>query len=157
MNKIVILAVVLGVVLIGWYVLGGTDVTTQVDTTETDTEEQVMDTSPDMLTIVLAEQNESGTSGTATLTDTDGGLNVELSLVGASENVEQPAHIHLNNCADIGGVKYPLTFPVNGESTTVLQGVTLEMILADMPLSINVHKSVEEASVYVACGDIAPA
>jgi len=103
--------------------------------------------------VTLSAQNDSGMSGTATLTDMDGSTLVVLVLAGAPAGIAQPAHIHTGSCAEIGGVVYPLTFPVNGVSETTL-GVSLETILAQLPLALNVHKSAEEVSVYVACGDL---
>jgi len=103
--------------------------------------------------ITLSEQNNSGMQGTATITEEDGGLTVVLSLTGAPEGIAQPAHIHHNACENIGGVLYPLEFPVNGFSETRL-GITMDELLADMPLSLNVHKSPAEAQVYVACGNL---
>jgi plastocyanin len=71
--------------------------------------------------------------------------------------VPQPAHIHLATCTKIGGVKYPLTNIENGSSVTTL-AVSIDDLLKDLPLAVNVHKSATAATVYVACGDIpAPA
>src|SRR3989344_5239381 len=109
--------------------------------------------SSDSIVVALSAQNDSGMSGTATLTATDGSTLVELDLTGAPAGITQPAHIHTGSCATIGGVVYPLTFPVNGISETTLD-VSLEAILAQLPLALNVHKSPEEANIYVACGDL---
>ena len=106
------------------------------------------------IVVALSAQNSSGMNGTATLTDMDGSTLVELALTGAPAGITQPAHIHTGSCANIGGVVYPLTSPVNGVSETTL-GVSLETILAGLPLALNVHKSAAEANVYVACGDLA--
>ncbi|MEX0672540.1 MAG: hypothetical protein WDZ82_00880 [Candidatus Paceibacterota bacterium] len=103
--------------------------------------------------IDLNEQNDSGVSGTALLTEVDGGTRVELDLDGAPEDIAQPAHIHSGTCADIGEVVYPLEFPMNGESETTIS-VSLDDLRNELPLAINVHQSPEEIEVYVACGDI---
>ena len=107
----------------------------------------------DEIVVNLAEQNDSGESGTATIIEEAGGVRVVLRLTGSPEGVAQPAHIHVNSCANIGGVQYPLAPVVDGFSDTTV-GASLEDLRTDLPLSINVHKSAEEASVYVACGDI---
>ena len=104
--------------------------------------------------VALSAQNNSGMNGTATLTSMDGSTLVELALTGAPAGITQPAHIHTGSCATIGGVVYPLEFPVNGVSETTLN-VSLDAILAQLPLALNVHKSPEEVSIYVACGDLA--
>lgn len=148
MNKSVI--VILGIIVlagIGWYLLSsGTDTQPPVDTRQ----EEV---TGGEIVVALQEQNGSGESGTATITEVEGRVRVVLSLTGAPEGVVQPAHIHVNSCADIGGVQYPLTFPMNGSSETMLE-VSMAELRAGLPLSVNVHKSVAEASVFVACGDI---
>lgn len=105
------------------------------------------------IVVPLSAQNNSGESGTATLTEIDGKTNVTLVLNGAPSGVTQPAHIHTGTCATIGGVVYPLTFPLNGRSDTTL-GVTIDNLLSQLPLAINVHKSTSEANIYVSCGDI---
>lgn len=101
----------------------------------------------------LSEENASGESGTATLTEVDGKVKVTLKLTGAKAGVTQPAHIHVGKCPDVGAVKYPLTSPVDGMSETMLD-VTLAQLKSDLPLGINVHKSADEAKVYVSCGDL---
>lgn len=109
---------------------------------------------PASVTVNVSSQNNSGESGTATLRAMEGKTHVKLALIGAPSSVTQPAHIHTGSCAAIGGVKYPLTFPVDGTSETMLD-ISLQQLLSELPLAINVHKSPQEASVYVACGDIA--
>ena len=104
------------------------------------------------LTVNLGEQNNSGQTGQVVLTALDGQTMVALSLSNGLVEVMQPVHIHANNCATIGGVKYPLTNVLNGESVTLLD-VSLDELLAQRPLSINAHKSLNEIGAYVACGD----
>lgn len=116
---------------------------------ETDTNE----TEITEIMVNFTEQNDSGEFGTATLKEEDGQVVVTLNLVGAPQNVSQPAHIHNGSCPDVGGVKYPLTNVLNGESETTVN-VTFDQLEDELPLAINVHQSVENASVYVACGDI---
>ena len=103
--------------------------------------------------VALDEQNNSSEMGTAMLKEINGKAVVTLNLTGAPKGVTQPAHIHTGSCAKLGAVKYPLTFPVDGKSETKLE-VTMDQLLAQLPLAVNVHKSTKEASVYVACGDI---
>ena len=105
-------------------------------------------------TVTLSEQNASGESGTATLVEENGKVKVTLQLTGATQDVTQPAHIHVGSCPDVGEVKYPLTSPVNGMSETMLD-VSLDQLRSEQPLGLNVHKSTTEASVYVSCGDLA--
>jgi len=103
--------------------------------------------------ISLNEQGKSGQSGKATITEVGDKTKVTISLAGKASTVPQPAHIHLKSCADIGGVKYPLSNVDKGSSVTTLD-VSIDEILAGLPLSINVHKSASQIATYVACGDL---
>lgn len=105
------------------------------------------------VTVKLSAQNNSKESGTATLMEVGGKTKVTLKLTGAPAGVSQPAHIHMGACPNPGAVKYPLAYPVDGASETVLD-VSLDALKAQLPLAINVHKNSEEAKVYVACGDV---
>ena len=106
----------------------------------------------DEVTVQMQAQNNSGQSGTATLTrveSTNTKVTVQLENPPAGP---QPAHIHTGNCPKPGGVKYPLTNVENGKSETTV-AASLDDLLAGA-FAINVHKSPGEASVYVSCGDI---
>lgn len=106
------------------------------------------------MVVILDPQNKSGEMGTATLTDVNGKTQVVFKLSGAPKDIAQPAHIHTGTCATIGGVKYPLTALMNGESTTLVDA-PMSRLLGELPLAINVHKSAQEAGIYYACGDMA--
>lgn len=104
------------------------------------------------VTVQLTPQNNSGISGTATLTPMGQQTRVELKLNGAGAG-PQPAHIHEGTCTNLNPApKYPLTNVVNGSSETTLN-IPLSTIQAAQ-LAVNVHKSPQEITVYVACGDI---
>lgn len=103
--------------------------------------------------ITLSQQNNSKESGTATLQEIDGKVKVTLSLTGVATDSAQPAHIHSGACPDVGAVKYPLTSLLKGKSETILD-VSMADLLKQLPLAINVHKSLPEVATYVSCGDI---
>lgn len=105
------------------------------------------------VTVALSAQNNSGESGEALLEDLNGKTKVSIRLSGALAGAQQPAHIHAGACPTPGAVKYPLSLVKNGNSETMLE-VSLENLLKELPLAVNVHKSATEASVYVSCGDI---
>jgi Cu/Zn superoxide dismutase len=122
-------------------------------------------------TISLTPSGDSGVSGTATLTETPGGLEVKLdmrNLVGEEIGTEHPAHIHEGgSCADDRAgngapVRYPLTSVVTaqdgtGTSTSVLQGgLTLDQLASGAPKYINVHapQTGNETPLGIACGDL---
>ncbi len=107
----------------------------------------------DQLEVPFVAQNDSGISGTATLVEQGGKTTVTIDLTGASASVEQPSHIHAGTCADLDPAPtYPLNNVVKGHSETVVDA-TLATLLAS-PFAINVHKSAEEITTYVACADI---
>lgn len=111
------------------------------------------DAGPTTLVFSLSALNNSGESGTATITpisDTQSRVSVELTGAPASA---QPAHIHMGACPTPGGVKYPLTNVVGGKSETVLD-VTVAALQAQLPLALNVHKSPQEIGAFVSCGNL---
>ena len=106
----------------------------------------------DAVTVELAAQNDSGESGTATLTPEGDQTRVVLELSNPTDP-SQPAHIHPGTCANLDPAPaYPLPNVEDGRSEATVD-VALEE-LTDGEFAVNVHKSNEEASVYVACGDI---
>ena len=121
---------------------------------EEDDDKEKEDKIIDKITVELTEENDSDESGKAKLVEENNQVTVvTISMDGAPEDVSQPAHIHLGSCLDVGEVKYPLTNILNGESTTTID-VTLDQLKSELPLAINIHKSVDEAGVYVSCGNI---
>ena len=106
--------------------------------------------------VKLGPLNSSGQSGTATLSDVTGNkTKVVIVVTGQPANVPQPVHVHKGTCAQMDPAPaYGLTTVTGGKSETVI----------DQPLStlqrerfaINGHKSAQEASTYVFCGDIPP-
>lgn len=149
-----ILFIIVGLLIIGGagYFILNRSLNQPVQQTPSPTE-QATPTPPQEYTLTISEQNDSSESGTAILTEENGQVKVVLNLIGAPEGVTQPAHIHLGSCPDVGAVKYALTSPVNGMAETMLD-VTLEQLRSELPLGINVHKSENEAKIYVSCGDL---
>jgi hypothetical protein len=109
------------------------------------------------LTITLNQQNNSGESGTAVLTDLGNGqTKVDVTITGEPEGLSQPEHIHKGTCDNLDvNPAYALQPLVNGKSTTVVQ-VSLSDLLVT-PYAINGHKSAQEISTYVFCGSITTA
>jgi Cu/Zn superoxide dismutase len=103
--------------------------------------------------ITLNPQNNSGESGTATLTDSgDGKTKVEVQVNGQPGG-PQPMHIHKGTCAKLDPAPaYGLPAVTGGKAES-----TVNVSLADLQkgeYAINGHKSPQEASVYVFCGEI---
>jgi len=108
---------------------------------------------PHSVTVKLNAIGTSGQSGTATLTREDGDTRVVLSMTGEPTGASQPTHFHSGSCANLGAVKYPLNDLVNGASSTKLD-LSLDELLANLPLALNTHKSASEMAVNMACGDM---
>jgi hypothetical protein len=110
----------------------------------------------DSLTVNLRPQNQSGESGTATLTADGDRTMVVINLESKSAKPAteaQPAHIHRGTCADLNVVPaLPLEDVRAGESTTTVNA-KLDVLRED-GYAINVHKSAQQSEIYVACGDI---
>lgn len=107
---------------------------------------------PNMISIKMTAQNNSGENGTATLTQMPTGVKVVISLTGAP-NSAQPAHIHTGTCANLNPApKYMLHNVVAGHSTTVV-GAKLSSLIRGS-FAINVHKSLTDLKTYVSCGNI---
>lgn len=104
-------------------------------------------------TFTLNEQNTSGQSGTATLTEVSGKVMVTISLVGELATASEPAHIHLGACPEPGAVKFPLTNVVGGKSETTI-ATTLAELKTMGPLAINIHESQAKLTNYLTCGDL---
>lgn len=122
-------------------------------------------------TLQLTPSQGSGVSGTATFTDTNDGVQVDLEGQGLPEDgVEHLAHIHEGaNCADDragqgGPVEFPLESVVaegdTGASTTVIPDVTVsELFSGEKERYVNVHaeQTGDDVPPGVACADVASA
>jgi len=109
-------------------------------------------TGGDTVTVELAEQNGSGESGTATLTAEGEQTRVVLELSNPASD-SQPAHIHNGTCANLDPAPaFGLPNVEDGSSEATVD-VTLDELTGG-EYAVNVHKSNDEADVYVACGDI---
>ena len=92
-------------------------------------------------------------NGVATIAEVGGKVQVQYGFVDAPEGVVQPAHIQAGTCANPGDLKHLLDFPVDGVSAPDLD-ISLAALNAELPLVINVRKSLEELVTSVACGEI---
>ena len=105
------------------------------------------------ITVQIQPKDNSGVSGTATLTPQGNQTRVVVQLKGAASNVAQPAHFHSGTCDKLDPKpKYPLADVVNGTSTSVVSAPVSE--LASGKYTINVHKSAADIKTSVACGSV---
>jgi Cu/Zn superoxide dismutase len=122
------------------------------------------------VTLHLTPSRDSGVTGTATLTDVEGGVKVELSMKGLpEEGVKHINHIHGGGtCADDrAGRTAPVTIPLNsvvanadgtGSATTTIKDVTLDELLGDdQHRFILLHAKVEKGQGVppgISCADL---
>jgi hypothetical protein len=103
--------------------------------------------------VQLDELNDSGVSGTATLTAVgDNQTRVVIDVKGATG--DHPAHIHTGTCDDLN--PNPL-FPLNNVDKDGKSDTTVDVGLTELTgggFAINLHKSKQEIGVYIACGNI---
>jgi Cu/Zn superoxide dismutase len=118
----------------------------------------------------LTPSRDSGVSGTATLTDVEDGVKVELHMQGLPKaGVKHINHIHGGGtCADDrAGQTAPVTIPLNtvvakadgtGSATTTIKDVTLDQLLGDdQHRFILLHAKVEEGQGVppgISCADL---
>jgi Cu/Zn superoxide dismutase len=118
----------------------------------------------------LTPSRDSGVSGTATLTDVEDGVKVELHMQGLHvPDVEHINHIHGGGtCADDrAGRTAPVTIPLNtvvansdgtGSATTTIKDVTLDQLLGnDQHRFILLHARVEKGQGVppgISCADL---
>lgn len=107
----------------------------------------------DVVSVKLEAQSNSGQNGTATLMPEGDTTKVVIEIPNMPAGVAQPAHIHLGRCDKLDKApKWRLEDVKDGRSVTVVP-VPLDVILKDRT-AINVHKSADEAQIYVSCGNI---
>ena len=104
-------------------------------------------------TFDLDAQNDSGQSGTATITVEDAGAQVELNISAGSTGSEL-VHIHAGSCDVLGAVVHPLTSfgGGSGGSSTLLTGVALNSLMTGN-MAINAHNAADPG-VSTSCGNI---
>jgi Cu/Zn superoxide dismutase len=118
----------------------------------------------------LTPSRDSGVTGTATLTQVEDGVKVELHMKGlAKAGVEHINHIHGGGtCADDrAGRTAPVTIPLNtvvanadgtGSATTTIKDVTLDQLLGnDQHRFILLHAKVKEGQGVppgISCADL---
>ena len=103
--------------------------------------------------VQLKTLNDSGVTGTVTLTDLgDGRTKVDVAVQPAG-NLDMPAHIHPGTCdALIPQPTHPLQNVVSGASTTTVRATVAE--LTGGGLAVNLHRSNDDLGTYTACAEL---
>src|SRR5215210_2698399 len=118
-------------------------------------------------TLQVTPSRDSGTSGTAILTDTGSGTEVQLDVQGlpSADGTEHLAHIHKGGtCADDRAgngapVEFPLTSVANqggvGSSASTVN-TSFDELLSGEPYYVNVHaeKSGDAVPPGISCADV---
>jgi len=105
------------------------------------------------VTLELQELNDSGVSGSVTMTAIDDErTRVDVSVDPAGHE-SMPAHIHPGSCAElVPQPKYGLENVIDGESSTEVPASLTDLMSGGQAL--NIHMSNEEMGVYSACVDL---
>lgn len=121
------------------------------------------------VTLSLTPIGDSGVSGTATLADKSGGLEVTLNVqnLPGQPGTGHPAHIHEGGtCADAqAGNEAPVQYPLEpaitghgetGSSTTMIPDITVTQLFSGTPKYVDIHAETagDEATPGVSCADI---
>jgi hypothetical protein len=108
--------------------------------------------SSNQVMVELAEQNNSGESGIATLTATGATTRVVLEMKNPTTD-SQPAHVHRGSCENLDADPlYGLLNVMQGRSETVVNVPLSELTAGG--LALNVHHSNAKLDTYVACGNL---
>ena len=125
------------------------------------------------LVVVMNSENNSGQSGTATLTETREGLTIEIVIQKANDPRPYPTHLHEGRCGEIGPalstlpntdrsivldfIRDPSEYNVATDGGTLMSRTTLPQArlsdISDGGWLINVHDP-RDNSLYVSCGNI---
>jgi hypothetical protein len=95
-------------------------------------------------------RDEASGTGSATLEDIGGRTRVTVQV--AATNPNMIGHIHADACPGVGGVVFPLQNTVNGRSVTEINAPLSEVLSRGR--SINLHKSPDQAGIYVGCATL---
>ena len=97
--------------------------------------------------------NESGVTGTVTLTDLGGSRTRVAIAVDPAGNADMPAHIHPGHCAHmVPQPAYPLENVRDGRSTTDIAADYDELLTTRAV--VNIHKSNGDLETFTACAEI---
>lgn len=102
------------------------------------------------LTLDVTTLNDSGVTGTVSLTPIDGGGTLLVIDVVPGDLPNMPAHIHPGTCADlVPQPTYALESVIDGHSRTELPVSREELLAGDQV--VNMHFSNDQMGVYSAC------
>jgi hypothetical protein len=104
-------------------------------------------------TVDLETLNDSGVTGSATLTDLGNGTTRVEVDVDPAGHPDMPAHIHPGTCTDlVPQYTYGLEDVIDGQSETIVEASLDELFAGD--LALNIHNSSQDFATYTACADL---
>jgi Cu/Zn superoxide dismutase len=106
------------------------------------------------VTITLHAVDNSGVTGTATLTPMGESTMVTLEINNPPPGA-LPAHIHFDTCANPSDIRFGLSNVVDGKSETTVSGSIAYLRRGHGRFSINVHRAQPDLPI-IACGDVPP-
>jgi plastocyanin len=112
-----------------------------------------LEVTEDSLLVDLDEENDSGISGVAVLTELENDrTRIAVWLDGAGET-PRPIHVHAESCNNLGDIAYSLNEVDNGFSNSEVFA-TFSELSASAPFAINAHESADAMQNNIACGNI---
>jgi plastocyanin len=112
-----------------------------------------LEVTEDSLLVDLDEEDDSGVSGVAVLTELESDrTRVAVWLDGAGEML-RPIHVHAGSCNNLGDIAYSLNEVDNGFSNSEIFATFAELS-ASAPFAINAHESADAIQNNIACGNI---
>lgn len=104
-------------------------------------------------TFPLTTLNDSGVTGSVTLTALDA-RHTEVEIrVDPAGHADMPSHIHPGTCTNlVPQPKYALQNVKQGHSLTKVSAGFTELLKAG--LAVNIHKSNEDLATYTACAEL---
>ncbi len=103
---------------------------------------------------VIGQENSSNQTGSVSIKNVSGGVQVTIALKNEPAGASEPAHIHQGTCAKLNPAPWkPLSNVIDGKSSTMVAGVTVAQLKA-AHYAVNVHQSAANLAHYVACADL---
>ena len=104
----------------------------------------------------LAAQNNSGITGTASVSSRAAGSKVTVHIMGAMSGATHPWHVHRGSCGNdrgiVGGASEYAPLQVGADGTAHRENDIPVALNEDDSYFVNVHKSPTELNVIVSCG-----
>ena len=103
--------------------------------------------------IPLKTLNDSGVTGSVTLTALDARRTQVEIRVDPAGHPDMPSHIHPGTCTSlVPQPKYPLQNVMAGHSVTIVTAAFADLLKGG--LAVNIHRSNQDLATYTACAEL---